>query len=85
MIFPLIVSLFYGEIKVAVSFLVAIGIALIVGTTLYIVFKTKNKVIYAKEGFVLVAFGWIIMSAIGAVPFVLNGDLTSYVSTSVLL
>ena len=52
MIFPLIVSLFYGEIKVAVSFLVAIGIALIVGTTLYIVFKTKNKVIYAKEGFV---------------------------------
>lgn len=79
MIFPLIVSLFYGEIKVAVSFLVAIGIALIVGTTLYIVFKTKNKVIYAKEGFILVAFGWIIMSAIGAVPFVLNGDIPSYV------
>ena len=79
MIFPLIVALIYGEIKVAASFLVSIGIALIVGTTLYVVFKTENKVIYAKEGFIIVAFGWLIMSIIGAVPFVLSGDIPSYI------
>ena len=78
MLFPLIVALIYGEIKVAASFLVSIGIALIVGTVLHTVFKTENKVIYAKEGFIIVAFGWIIMSIIGAVPFVLSGDIPSY-------
>ena len=78
MFFPLIVAFIYGEIKVAASFLVSIGIALIVGTVLHTVFKTENKVIYAKEGFIIVAFGWIIMSIIGAVPFVLSGDIPSY-------
>ena len=79
MILPLIVALIYGEIKVAASFLVAIGIALIVGVALYTIFKTENKVIYAKEGFVIVAFGWLIMSLIGALPFVLSGEIPSYI------
>ncbi|MBR2381150.1 MAG: TrkH family potassium uptake protein [Clostridia bacterium] len=79
MTLPLIVALIYGEIKVAASFLIAIGIALTVGVTLYAIFKTENKVIYAKEGFIIVAFGWIIMSLIGALPFVLSGDIPSYV------
>lgn len=79
MIAPLIVTLIYGEFKVMASFLVAIGIALIVGSLLYFLFKTENKVIYAKEGFVIVAFGWLIMSVIGALPFVLSGDIPSYI------
>lgn len=79
MTLPLIVALIYGEIKVAASFLIAIGIALTVGVALYAIFKTENKVIYAKEGFIIVAFGWIIMSLIGALPFVLSGDIPSYV------
>ena len=78
MIFPLIVALIYRETKVAISFLIAIGIALVVGFTMYLTCKTSNKLIFAKEGFVIVAFGWLIMSAIGALPFVLSGDIPSY-------
>ena len=79
MILPLIVALIYGESKVAISFAITIGIALIIGSLLYLCFRTKNKTIYAKEGFVIVAFGWLIMSAIGAIPFVMSGDIPSYV------
>ena len=79
MIIPLIVSLIYRETKVAVSFVITIGIALIVGGALYYFFRTSNKLMFAKEGFVIVAFGWLIMSAIGALPFVISGDIPSYV------
>ncbi len=79
MVFPLIVALIYRETKVALSFLIAIVVALVVGFTMYLTCKTSNKLIFAKEGFVIVAFGWLIMSAIGALPFVLSGDIPSYV------
>lgn len=79
MLLPLIVSVIYGEAKSILAFGIAIGIALIVGGALYLICRTDNKVIFAKEGFVIVAFSWLIMSAIGAVPFVLNGDIPSYV------
>lgn len=80
MIFPLITALIYGESRTAIAFVIAIGIALAVGFSLYFAFKTKNKVIYAKEGFIIVAFGWLIMSVIGALPFVISGDIPSYVN-----
>ncbi len=79
MIFPFIVALAYGETLSALAFLIAIAIAAAVGFILYFGCKTKNRIIYAKEGFIIVAFGWLIMSAIGALPFVINGDIPSYV------
>ncbi len=79
MLLPLIVALIYGEIRTVLAFGITIAIAIVVGLTLYFTCKTENKVIFAKEGFVIVAFGWLIMSAIGAIPFVINGDIPSYV------
>ena len=79
MLLPLIVALIYGEIQTVLAFAITIAIALVVGLTLYFTCKTENKVIFAKEGFVIVAFGWLIMSVIGSIPFVINGDIPSYV------
>lgn len=79
MILPLITALCYKETAVALAFLFTIALALFVGFVLYFGCKTENTVIYAKEGFIIVAFGWLIMSAIGAVPFVISGDIPSYV------
>lgn len=41
--------------------------------------KPKVYDIYAKEGFVIVALGWIILSLFGALPFVWSGSIPSYV------
>lgn len=79
MIFPLITALIYGEKQTAIAFLISILIAGVVGFALYFGCKTKNKVIFAKEGFIIVAFSWLIMSAIGAIPFVISGDIPSYI------
>ena len=79
LLLPLAVSLIYGEFLCSVSFLVTIGISLAIGLLLSFLFKTENKTIYAKEGFVIVAFAWISMSMIGALPFVISGEIPSYI------
>lgn len=79
MILPLIVAGIYGETRAAMAFGISIAVALAVGGALYLGFRTRDKLIFAKEGFVIVAFGWLIMSAIGALPFVISGDIPSYV------
>lgn len=78
LLLPLIVAICYGEQKGIFAFLITILIALAVGFVLTVIFKTENKVIFAKEGFVIVALAWMAMSAIGALPFVLSGDIPSY-------
>ena len=75
---PFVIGMIFGE-KQAFSFLITAGICFFVGILL-IIKKPKNTKIYAREGFVTVALSWIIMSAMGALPFVLNSDIPSYVS-----
>ncbi len=41
--------------------------------------RPKNRAIYAKEGFVVVAFSWIVLSIFGALPFVFSGAIPSMV------
>ncbi len=41
--------------------------------------KLQNKAMYAREGFVAVALCWIVLSAFGALPFVIAGSIPSYV------
>lgn len=70
---PSFVSLIYKEKEGKVYFAAAV-ICFLFG---YIVTKRKPKKqnYYAKEGFIAVATGWIIMSAVGSVPFVLTGEI----------
>lgn len=74
----LITSLVYKE-GCTVDFLITIAVALIVGLALSLFFKPSSKVIYAKEGFVIVALCWFALSAIGALPFFISGEIPSYI------
>ena len=40
--------------------------------------KPEKTQIRAKEGFVITALAWIIMSIIGAIPFILSGYIPSF-------
>lgn len=41
--------------------------------------KPKSDSIYAKEGYVIVALSWIVLSLFGALPFWLSGAIPSYI------
>ena len=41
--------------------------------------KMNTHKLYAKEGFIIVALSWILVSAFGALPFVFSGDIPSFV------
>lgn len=41
--------------------------------------KPERTALYAKDGFVAVALAWLVMSAFGALPFVLCGAIPHYI------
>ncbi|MBQ2809270.1 MAG: TrkH family potassium uptake protein [Clostridia bacterium] len=76
-IVPLITAIVYGEGEL-VSFLVSMSICIALGVVC-LIGKPKSEYIYAKEGFVIVALSWIVMSIFGALPFWLSGSIPSFV------
>ncbi len=78
LLLPAVTALIYAEYSCAVSFFSVSAGALLFGMLVLIFLKTPDKTIYAREGFITVALAWVIISAIGALPFVLCGDIPSY-------
>ena len=76
MVLPLLVAVLYGE--AAMPFLVPIAALAVTGLLLG-VRKPKRTAMYAREGFVVVSLAWTVMSAYGALPFVLSGDIPHFV------
>ncbi len=76
-VLPLIVSLCYWEETSIICFSISLVAALVMGGLMMLVSKPGNKVIYAREGFIIVTFAWIALSAMGSVPFVISGEIPS--------
>lgn len=74
---PMIVGFIYNESSY-MAWLIPMAVLFCIGAPMSFI-RVKNKAIYAKEGFVIVALAWIFMSAFGAIPFVINGALPSYI------
>ena len=77
LLFPMLVGALNAENNL-ISFLVPVLICLAVGFPIAFIKRTDNS-IYVKEGFVIVSFAWIFMSLIGALPFVISGQIPNYV------
>ncbi len=77
MVLPYIVSLVYQE-ESGFAFLATMIPCLIIGLPL-IIRKPKSHVFFAKEGFISVALGWIVLSIMGAMPFYISGEIPSYI------
>ncbi len=74
---PCIVALIYGE-KEGFTYL-AVALASFTLGFSGKQFKPKSKVFYAKEGFVTVSLSWVLLSLVGAVPFVITGEIPNYI------
>ena len=80
MLLPCFVALYYKESKAAISFAVCAVPMVIAGLSVVkILPKEDNTVLRMRDGFFIVAFAWIIMSALGALPFVISGSIPSFV------
>lgn len=77
LVLPLLVSALYRETCIW-AFLLTILLAAVVGLPITLFCKPKNSLIYAKEGFVIVAMTWLAFSAIGALPFVFSGEIPAF-------
>ena len=78
LLLPAGVGLLYGE-KSAWAYVITALIAGAQWLCLTLAGRTKNKVIYAKEGLAIVALVWVLISAVGALPFVISGEIPSYI------
>lgn len=78
MIAPLAITYIYKEplINKLAFLLPIIGVTFIGG--LLQIPKCKRNTLYQREGFILVALAWIVMTLFGALPFVINGDIPHY-------
>lgn len=73
---PLLISVFLGEGSSVQGFAITIGITAAVAFLLPIRTK-RDRRIFAREGFVIVALGWILLSFFGALPFYISREIPS--------
>lgn len=77
MLLPLICAFIYKEYQCVNSFIISIILCLTAGFALSIKPPEKRSM-YAKEGFISVAFSWILLSLFGALPFIISGCIPNY-------
>ena len=73
---PLLTALLYGEPLMPWLATMLVLAAIGWGLSLW---KPERTALYAKDGFAAVALVWLLMSAFGALPFVLSGDIPNYI------
>ena len=77
MLAPIITGLVYGESDWVYFLYTLIGEAIVGGAIAYFV-KPKRKKLHPVDGFLVVACAWVLLSAVGAIPFCLCGAYPDY-------
>lgn len=73
---PMIVSVVYHESCLPFAYTILIAALLSVALSRV---QPRASELYALEGFVVVAMAWIIMSVIGALPFMFSGEIPKFI------
>lgn len=73
---PLLVGVSFGE-NTYLSFLIPMAGLFFIGVPLSCL-KFRDKSIYAKEGFVIVALAWTVLSVVGSFPFMISGEIPNF-------
>lgn len=76
---PIIVAVIYKERLPLLAFLISAAVLAVIGFVLTRK-KAKKRTIYSREGFISVALAWIVMSLGGTLPFMLSGEIPSFVN-----
>ena len=79
MVPALAISLGYGEWTAVKAFAITLALMLALAGVLYGLCRHAEKLFGAREGLACVALSWIVMSLLGALPFVLCGQVPNYI------
>ena len=79
MILPLAVAVYYQGTDIN-AFFFGILITGLFGIPLSYI-KTSKKVMYARDGFAIVALGWVLLSFFGSLPYVISGVVPSFIDS----
>ena len=79
MIPALIISLCLGEWASVHGFLLSLAVIVLLAGILFLICHRAGNIFGAREGLVCVGFAWILMSLLGALPFVFSGVVPRYI------
>ena len=68
-----------GDVKGGVSFIISMLIMFVVSGILALLSKNADNKLRAREGFVGVGIAWLLMSALGCLPFCISGQIPKYI------
>ena len=78
-LFPLLIAVIDHEPRNILAYIESLCLILLVGSALLVFSRGGNRMFSAQEGFAATGLSWIFMSAFGALPFFLSGQIPSYV------
>lgn len=79
-LFPsVIVCAIYREDTALRAVIITMVVATALGLALYVLCRDADRHFYAREGFLITALGWVVLSMVGALPFTISGEIPSYV------
>ena len=73
------ISLGYGELQAAESFVLTLSIMAFVAGLLWLICRRASKQIGASEGMVSVSLGWVVLSLFGCLPFFFSREIPSFI------
>jgi len=79
MLLSALVSFIYKD-GVTLGLVVSGGLTMMVGFLIMLLTKSHSKEMNKREGYIVVAFGWVVMALSGTIPYLLTGSITSFSS-----
>ncbi len=61
------------------TYAATLAVTLAIGLPLMLLCKPKSQAIYSREGLIIVSLAWVVVSVIGALPFIFSGTIPSFV------
>lgn len=78
MVLPIFLCLCFRDYHDIMPFVYSIGLTLLAAVALGIK-KPKNDVVFARESFISVSLGWLLLSFFGALPFYISGSIPNII------
>ena len=77
LVLPLLVSVLYHE-RCAWAVLASMAAAAVIGGLLTLLARPRRHTFFNREGYIIVALAWVLLSAVGALPFWFSREIPSY-------